>query len=161
MSKTKNKHSIDKEEWRKAKNELVQLIDEFLSASREIGGEPDVDYWVYYFFEPYYLNAGLSVYSNAAATALCMFATHEKIRHHFEQISEDNFEFLCLFLKKLVEFCDYIRSNECNVALLDKCKWEAGHNSHHSLKDIEKEKTRYLYKIKHLKEHTQISKSTM
>ncbi|OQP63330.1 hypothetical protein A3860_25930 [Niastella vici] len=161
MAETTNKPSFDKEKWRNGKNELVQLIDEFLRASRETGGEPDIDYWVYNFFNPYDLNAGLSVYSNAAATALYMFATHKKIRHHFEQINEDDFDFLCLLLKKLVEFCDYIRSNECNVALLDKCKWEAGHNSHHSLKDIEKEKARYVYKIKHLKKRTHISKSTV
>jgi hypothetical protein len=149
---TRNKPSLRKEEWMAATNELLQLIDEFLTLSKETGDIADIEYWVYYFLGPCNLNEGCTAYSNAAAAALCQFATNKEIRALFEHISEDDFYVLCQMLKKLVEFCNNIRCNKTNLALLDKCRWEVGEISDDAMKDLEKEKARYVYKLKHLKE---------
>jgi hypothetical protein len=161
MSDIANKPSIDTEK-NNAKVELVKKIDEYLKILDDACEEQDIDYWVYFFFEPCNnFERGLREYSNAAAAALYVFATDKKICDRFEKLYEDELYVLCRMLKKLIEFCDNISSNEANLALIDRCKWAMGHNYHHSIQDIIKENIRYTYKSKQLIDSIQINKSML
>jgi hypothetical protein len=154
MVNTTNNPFMDTER-RNTINELIKLIDEFLEASNQTVHEEKIVEFVFIFFESNDFSWILHAYSDAAASALCFFATNNKISKEFTQLYGDDFYYLCQMLQKLVQFCNNISSSESNLARLDKAKWEIGQNSHLPIREMLKEKEIYELKLKHVREEIQ------
>lgn len=128
------------------KEQLLQLLNEYL---KFIGD--DIADSVYSFFKPYHLE-GPTVYSNAAANALYMFASKRKARSIMKEIGDDDYYILCDMLKNVILFCNNIISREANLVRLDKSKFESRDTSHIHLTILLSEKMMYEHKLKELRE---------
>jgi hypothetical protein len=148
-----NDNSPNDQERKRNVSELIKVIDKYIYLSEASGRGDTLEYWVYFFFQPYGFKVGQRAFTDAVASVLSVFSTNYKIVKKIEEISgEDDFAFACEILQKVVEFCNRISANEAIMARLEKAKWEVGNTSGLSMKNVLMEKKFFEYKLIHLRE---------
>ena len=86
----------------------------------------------------------LPIYSNAAAFLLSAFGINKKIRKEFLMVvGEEEFDYLCGFLRDIIELCTAIRSNTANMAAMQKARLESGKYNHLTVDELEVEIIKY------------------